>query len=204
MADNPATAVSALAYERAAAVLDHQRARLSEIRTNSSILLAATALAASFLGDWSLDKGEGAFAGLALGAFVLGILCGIAPVWPVIQTPRAGLRGVLSRLVSPGVALRLTGGLSWRRGPTAQDVLAMDHDGVGSAYATLAVALSDCVPRRTTRSSTEDRHGLWPAAFSWLLKSYSGSRTRSPRPDRSVAFHAKRSRTRGASSRLPA
>jgi hypothetical protein len=166
VADDHATAVHALAYERATAVLDHQRARLSEIRTNASILLAATALVASFLGNWSLDKGEGTFAGLALGAFVLGIFCGIAPVWPVIQTPRAGLRGLLSRLVPPALAIKVTGGLSWRRGPTIQDVLAMDDGGVGGAYATLAVALSDCAAEN---DKIINRRSAWVVACGVLL-----------------------------------
>jgi hypothetical protein len=156
-ADDPVAAVDALAYERAVALVEQQRARLSEIRTNSSILIAATALVASFLGKWSLDKGEGTFGGLALGAFVLGILCGVAPIWPVIQTPGAGVRGLLSRIFSPSVAMKLTGGLWWRRGPTVQDILSMEPRGEASAYRRLAVALSDyaaendkIINRRTT------------------------------------------------------
>ena len=145
MAVDPLPDLHALAYERAVAILDHQRARLSEIRTNSSILLAATALVASFLGEWSLDKGEGAFGALALGAFVVGILCGIMPVWPVIQTPRAGLRGLLSRVLPANVAAKLTGGLLWRRGPTAHDILGMEDDRTTSTQVRLAAALGDCV-----------------------------------------------------------
>jgi hypothetical protein len=166
MVDDPVPVLHRLAYERAVAVLDHQRARLSEIRTNSSILLAATALVASFLGKWSLDKGDGTFGALALGAFVLGVLCGIAPVWPVVQTPRAGLRGLLSRLMSPSTAAKLTGGLLWGRGPTVRDILAMEKDGPASAYATLAIALSDCAAEN---DKIINRRSAWVVACGLCL-----------------------------------
>lgn len=133
--------VDKLAYERASATMDHQRARLSEIRTNSSILLAATALVASFLGKWSLDKGEGTFGDLAIAAFVLGILCGIAPVWPVIQTPAAGLRGLLSLVISRDTSARVTGGLLWGRGPSVPEILGMDRT---NAYELVAKELDAC------------------------------------------------------------
>ena len=93
MTDHADCDVDKLAYERASATLDHQCARLSEIRTNSSILLAATALVATFLGKWSLDKGEGTFGDLAIAAFVVGILCGIAPSGPSSKPRRRGYEG---------------------------------------------------------------------------------------------------------------
>jgi hypothetical protein len=166
MADARVPALHKLAYERAAAVLDHQRARLSEIRTNSSILLAATALVASFLGDWSLDKGEGTFGVLALGTFVLGILCGIAPVWPVIQAQNAGLRGLLSHLLSPRAAKRLTGNLTWGRGPSAREILAMTDVGTATAYARVAAALGDCAAEN---DSIINRRSAWVVACGLLL-----------------------------------
>jgi hypothetical protein len=139
--DRSESAVAKLAYERASARLDQQRARLSEIRTNASILIAATALVASFLGKWSLDKGEGVFGRVALVAFVLGILCGIAPVWPVLETSQAGVRGLLSRVTSADSAAKLTGGLLWGRGPTVAEVLTIDEPRV---YEELATALDRC------------------------------------------------------------
>ena len=166
MADTPVPALHVLAYERAAAILGHQRARLSEIRTNSSVLLAATALVASFLGTWSLDKGEGMFGALALGIFALGILCGIAPVWPVIHTSGSGLRGLLARVLPHHDAAKQTEGLLWRRGPTVRDILAMESDGTPNAHARLAIELSDCV---AGNDRIIHRRSAWVVACALLL-----------------------------------
>jgi hypothetical protein len=155
--------IDQLAYERITATLDHQRARLSEIRTNSSILLAATALVASFLGKWSLDKGEGTFSAVALAAFVLGILCGIAPVWPVTQTPDTGLRGIVSRVPLRNVATKLNKGPFWRRGPTVPEILGMEAT---SAYEQLATALSRLA---ADNDRIINRRSSWVAACGVLL-----------------------------------
>jgi hypothetical protein len=145
MPQDPVRELHQLAYERAATLLDRQRARLMETRTNGSILIAATALAASFLGRWSLDKGEGTFAELAIAAFALGILFGVAPLWPVMITPRSGQRGLIARLLPHIEAWSMTEERAWRRGPTGKEILAIDDQKAATAQATLALLLTECL-----------------------------------------------------------
>jgi hypothetical protein len=126
--------------------LAHQRARLSKVRTNSSILLASTALVASFLGEWSLDKDAGMFGWFALAALAFGIVCGVAPVWPVIDEKDPGLLSrLLSRVLPDCVVAKLNVGLVWRRGPGVGDILRMEQDGTPHAHARLAERLGACV-----------------------------------------------------------
>jgi hypothetical protein len=147
-----------LAYERASWLLEYQRARVTETRSNSSILIVATALVASFLGKWSLDKGEGTLATLGLVAFALGILCGIAPMWPIIVLPTAGMTGLLSRIVPDRVRHRLlNAGPVWDRGPGAKDILAMSDQESAAALTTLAIKFTECaeVNERILRRRTK-------------------------------------------------
>jgi hypothetical protein len=73
-----------LAFELAKSRLDRQVARLVELRTNGSILIAATALVASFLGRTSIDRsGLNTPNWVALAFVVAGVLTGIRPLWPV-------------------------------------------------------------------------------------------------------------------------
>jgi len=63
-----------LAYESSLRALDKQgEALLDEVRGRTSILLAASALAASFLGDSAFRDPQPALAALALSAFVVTI-----------------------------------------------------------------------------------------------------------------------------------
>lgn len=73
-----------IAWDTAQARLGRQGARLAELRTNSSVLLAASALVATFLGEASLGGAQPTGWGwAAIVCFVLGILAGIRPLWPV-------------------------------------------------------------------------------------------------------------------------
>src|SRR5829696_4251761 len=74
---------SVLAYEQANGRLQRQVARLAEGRSMASFLLAATGVAASFLGDNALESGVGAWQALALATLVVGVLCGIQPLRPI-------------------------------------------------------------------------------------------------------------------------
>jgi hypothetical protein len=165
MTDDSRARLSEVAYERASAQLDHQRARLSEIRTNASILLAATALVASFLGEWSLDKGEGAFGALALGAFVLGVLFGIAPVWPVLQTESEHSDALVAR-ISRAAAKLIPGHDVWGRGPSVDEIIDMNDDPPGSALACAATKMSECAE---VNSRITDRRSAWVVGCGALL-----------------------------------
>jgi hypothetical protein len=59
-----------LAYELALRALDQQEAALVELRSRTGILLAASALTASFLGAPALSGGLDVPVALALAAFV--------------------------------------------------------------------------------------------------------------------------------------
>ena len=82
-----------IAYEQASERLQRQVNRLAEIRSTTSFLLAATALVASFFGDKALDASNiEPLEGIALGALVGGVLCGIIPLWPISDREPASLR----------------------------------------------------------------------------------------------------------------
>jgi hypothetical protein len=73
-----------VAFELMKARLDRQTARIAEMRSNSSVLLAATALIASFLGKASIDRaGLNAANWCALAFLIAGVVVGIRPLWPV-------------------------------------------------------------------------------------------------------------------------
>jgi len=66
-----------LAYDAALRALDKQEALLDELRGRTGILLAASALAASFLGDSAVREPNVLLAAVALGAFVLTIAASV-------------------------------------------------------------------------------------------------------------------------------
>jgi hypothetical protein len=66
-----------LAYDSALRALDKQEALLDEVRGRTGILLAASALAASFLGNSAFRDPNAALAAIALGAFVLTIAASV-------------------------------------------------------------------------------------------------------------------------------
>jgi len=67
-----------LAYEAALRGLDKQEGLLEELRARTGVLLAATSLAASFLGQQAFqDPDSSALAVIALGAFVTSIGAGV-------------------------------------------------------------------------------------------------------------------------------
>src|SRR5918992_1767846 len=67
-------ALDQLAYERSARALERQERTLDELRARTGILLAASSLAASFLGARAADAGSGWLTFAALGAFVASIV----------------------------------------------------------------------------------------------------------------------------------
>ncbi len=80
-----------LAYEQAKGRLQRQVDRLGEMRSTTNFLLAATALVASFLGREALNKDgiNHTIEAVAVVALVIGVLCGIRPLWPIRdQEPR--------------------------------------------------------------------------------------------------------------------
>jgi hypothetical protein len=62
-----------LAYDSALRALDKQEALLNELRSRTGVLLAASALAASFLGETAFGSASGLIAAVALGAFLFSI-----------------------------------------------------------------------------------------------------------------------------------
>ena len=66
-----------MAYDAALRALDKQEALVDELRGRTGILLAASALAGSFLGDSAFREPNGVLAVLALGAFVLTIAASV-------------------------------------------------------------------------------------------------------------------------------
>jgi hypothetical protein len=81
-----------VAFELVKSRLDRQGVRLAEIRTNSNVLLATTALIASFLGKTSIDRNDLSPANwVAVVFLVAGVLLGIRPLWPV-RDPSSGSR----------------------------------------------------------------------------------------------------------------
>jgi len=72
-----------LAYEAALRALDKQEGLLEELRARTGILLAASSLAASFLGrDAFQDPGSTAVAILALAAFVVSVAASVYILMP--------------------------------------------------------------------------------------------------------------------------
>ena len=63
-----------LAYELSLRALERQERTLDELRARTGILLAASSLAASFLGARAADAGSGWLTFAALGSFVLSIV----------------------------------------------------------------------------------------------------------------------------------
>lgn len=71
-----------LAYESAVRALDKQEALLEELRGRTGILLAASALAASFLGESAFRDASGWLAAVALLAFVVSIAASVFVLVP--------------------------------------------------------------------------------------------------------------------------
>jgi hypothetical protein len=88
-----------VAFEIQTGRLAAQRSRLAEIRTNSSVLLAATALVASVLGKTSLDRsGLNTANWCALIFLILSVLAGIRPLWPVRDVERSRTEDLMKKL----------------------------------------------------------------------------------------------------------
>jgi hypothetical protein len=105
-----------VALEIQTARLDAQRSRLAEMRTNSSVLLATTALVASFLGKTSLDRsGLDAANWCALIFLIFSVLFGIRPFWPVRDLERSRTEALMRKLPFGERLLRRSGvQLVWR------------------------------------------------------------------------------------------
>ena len=69
-----ASSLEELAYEVALRALEKQERVLDELRARTGLLLAASSVAASFLGGRAIDDGNAIFVWLALGAFAATVL----------------------------------------------------------------------------------------------------------------------------------
>jgi hypothetical protein len=119
-----------VALELVRSRLDRQGVRLAEIRTNSSVLLATTALIASFLGKSSIDQNGLSEANwVAIAFLVAGVLLGIRPLWPVRDPSGTSIpTKVLCAVPLFGKRLvKLFGGDSlWFGAPPVYEVAALD------------------------------------------------------------------------------
>jgi hypothetical protein len=71
-----------ISYEASQRALDKQERLLDELRSRTGLLLAASSLAASFLGRPAIDADQPALAVLALGAFAISITGSIYVLLP--------------------------------------------------------------------------------------------------------------------------
>jgi hypothetical protein len=76
-----------LAYREGVRELDHQQSTLDELRSRAGTLLAASALATSFLGAAALPDGTPWtwWVYVAVTAFAAGILLSLAVLWPLTE-----------------------------------------------------------------------------------------------------------------------
>jgi hypothetical protein len=71
-----------IAYEASLRSLDKQDELLTELRSRTGLVLAASSLAASFLGEPALDEGSRALAVAALVAFAVSVLASLYVLFP--------------------------------------------------------------------------------------------------------------------------
>jgi hypothetical protein len=71
-----------IAYEASLRSLDKQDELLTELRSRTGLVLAASSLAASFLGEPALDEGSRAVAVAALAAFAVSVLASLYVLFP--------------------------------------------------------------------------------------------------------------------------
>jgi hypothetical protein len=71
-----------IAYEASLRTLDKQDELLQELRSRTGLLLAASSLAASFLGEPALDEGSRPVAVTALAAFAVSVLASLYVLFP--------------------------------------------------------------------------------------------------------------------------
>lgn len=69
-------------YEQSARAIDSQFSTLDELRSRTAIILAASGLTASFLGDAALKDGAGPAAVIAIIVFALGAFCCLIVLLP--------------------------------------------------------------------------------------------------------------------------
>ena len=119
-----------VAFELVKSRLDRQAVRLAEIRTNSSVLLAAAALIASFLGRTSIDRnGLSGANWVAITLLVAGVLVGIRPLWPVrVPSATSSPRRFLGSIPRVGPRLVALSGVDmvWRGSLSVAEVLELD------------------------------------------------------------------------------
>ena len=77
-----ATDLATIAFDAATRALDKQERVLEELRSRTGVLLAASSLAAAFLGRPALDETRDALAVLALGAFAISIAASVYVLLP--------------------------------------------------------------------------------------------------------------------------
>jgi hypothetical protein len=88
-----------IAYEASLRSLDKQQEMLTELRSRTGLLLAASSLAASFLGEPALDEGSRPVAVAALAAFAVSVLSSLFVLFP--------RRDLVFSLAGPGLYERL-------------------------------------------------------------------------------------------------
>jgi hypothetical protein len=111
--DTPQPELERLAYEASLRALTHQESTLDQLQGRTGTLLAASSVAASFLGAQSIQRGRfGVFAVAAVAAFVVSIVISVSILLPrakwvfALQGPtltRSSMRGA-------GIHRRSTGG----------------------------------------------------------------------------------------------
>jgi hypothetical protein len=77
--------VEEIAYQQSARAMDAQISTLDELRSRTAIVLAASGLTASFLGNSALEDGVGPAAVLATLVFAVGAFCCIVVLFPKFQ-----------------------------------------------------------------------------------------------------------------------
>jgi hypothetical protein len=98
-----------IAYETAKARLERQQSRMSEIRTNAGLLVAATSLIGT-IGNSSIREGTRLHwtAIVALVCLLTGVLTGVRPLWPLRDThARTWLDGVAGGRLANAIASKL-------------------------------------------------------------------------------------------------
>lgn len=77
-----ATDLATIAFDAATRALDKQERVLEELRSRTGVLLAASSLAAAFLGRPALDEARDVLAAVALGAFGISIAASVYVLLP--------------------------------------------------------------------------------------------------------------------------
>lgn len=155
-----------IAYETAQARLARQQTRMSEIRTNAGLLVAATSLIGT-IGNSSIREGTTLHwtAIVALVCLLVGVLTGIRPLWPLRDThARTWLDGLAGGRVANAMASTLVWSVDvgTRRALEIRDATAAEQD----MYDALAREMDDLAAVNRTLIIRRSR---WLMASTLLL-----------------------------------